>query len=124
MATYDIEVAAIGVATVSAVAANWQTLDLSTIPANSVTAAQTGADVAFIEIDNLSAASGVGLKLYNVGGNPGIDGNTLKIPAGASYTLSKVTGIKYVSLKGQTGNASVEVRVHSHQTVTHSPWPA
>jgi hypothetical protein len=109
---------------VSAVAANWQTLDLSTIPANSVTAAQTGADVAFIEIDNLSAASGVGLKLYNVGGNPGIDGNTLKIPAGASYTLSKVTGIKYVSLKGQTGNASVEVRVHSHQTVTHSPWPA
>lgn len=124
MATYDIEVAAIGVATVSAVQGGWTTLDLSTIPANSVTAAQPGADVAFIEIDNLSGNSGVGLKLYDVDGNPNIDGNTLKIPAGASYTLSKVTGIRYVSLRGQIANASVEVRVHSHQTATHSPWPA
>ena len=123
MSTYDIEVAAIGVSTVSAVAANWTVLDLSTIPAGTVTVGAPGGDVAFVEIDNLSAANGVAVKLYNITDNPAVDGNMLKVPAGANYTLSKISGIRYVAFKSINGGADVEVRVHSHKTVQHSPWP-
>lgn len=121
---YDIEVAAIGVETVSAAANAWTVLDLSTIPANSVTAAQPGADVAFVEIDNLTDATGIALKLYDVAANAAIDDNTLKIPGGGVYTLSKILGLRYVALRGNGGAATVEVRLHSHQTATTAPWPS
>lgn len=117
----DIEVSAISHQRAAVSKDNWTVLDLSTLPANSVTAFAAGADVAQLEVVN-TGDKVVGIKLYNVAGNPAIDDNTLQLDAGSSIIFPRVNNLQYVAYRSVGDASSVAVTLYSHQNSTSAPW--
>lgn len=119
----DFEIAGIAAQRSAYDSADWLAIDLADVANAQVTADKPGKDVAFVELDNMSASL-IGVRFRDPGfeNPPYTDGSILLAKFG-NFSLEKVRNLRRIWIKAQPGHqGTIQVILHSYRNATRSPW--
>jgi len=119
----DFEIAGIAAARYSYDSASWTEITLSEVAENNVTEATAGRDIAWIEVDNMSASLlGIRLRSPGIESPPYTDGSILLAKLG-NYSLEKVKGLQTIWLRAAPNfQGTAQIILHSYKDAVRSPW--
>ena len=121
MITQERQVAAVAQTSVNFDANSWTVLDLATMPAN-MTAAQPGADIASILIENKLASTGSAFVVFRNDTATLSAADGFEIEPGGVFSEGQVKNMRYMAFRAAANGGTLKVLLRSYKNATQAPW--